>query len=56
MEIEITEVKDEAPLRRTRATIVLWIAKMFHVPVSIRDEFRGASPGQVSSDSPSANQ
>ena len=55
MEIEYTEVRNEAPLRRLRATIVLAIAKLFRVPVAIRDEFRGASPGQTSSGSASTN-
>lgn len=52
MEIEITEVKSETPLRRLRTAVVFFVARIARVPIAICDEFRGASPGQVSSDSP----
>jgi hypothetical protein len=49
MEIQITDVQNEAPLRRLRAAIVLTVAKAVGVPIRIRDDFRGATPGQIGS-------
>lgn len=49
MEIQIVEVRSVPTFRRIRAGVVCLVARMLRVPIAVRDEFRGASPGTASS-------
>jgi len=51
MEIIITEVQMETPVRRLRVAIVWFFSKLLHVPIQISDEFYGASIGTSDSES-----
>ena len=48
MEVEITEVRSEPLVRLIRVWLVLGLARLLRVPVAIRDEHRGATPGATS--------
>jgi hypothetical protein len=54
MEVIVTEVKAETPLRRARVSLVRLAARLLRVPIRIRDDFYGASADEISADFPSA--
>lgn len=49
MQIVITEPLRDTLLRRLRVATIRAVSLVLRVPISISDEFYGASPGQVSS-------